>query len=319
MPVIIGSARHNEKGSLKGGKAGDQTGGEVSTQAFYEHKKGWVILRLKNIAQSEQLAKAMQQACSNNHIGYCQDHRGGAINLLPKYGSLGAININTETDCSDLVRACIMQATGIKLKDFTTYDEVEVLLGSGMFDRITYSSGTTLYTGDVLVTKTKGHTAIVTSGKSRSAVIASKPVSTITTKPAPSQAKPVLKLGSKGEAVKEWQKIVGVVADGDFGHNTENATKIWQKNHGLAADGVVGPKSWAAVGSASVVTPTAVPSFQKYNVKVLTALNVRATPGGKVVTVIRDNGIYGIIAEQNGWGKLQSGAGWIALKYTQRI
>lgn len=252
MPVIIGSARHNEKGSLKGGKAGDQTGGEVSTQAFYEHKKGWVILRLKNIVQSEQLAKAMQQACSNNHIGYCQDHRGGAINLLPKYGSLGAINVNTETDCSALVRACIMQATGIKLKDFTTYNEVEVLLGSGMFDRITYSSGTTLYTGDVLVTKTKGHTAIVTSGKSRSAVIASKPVSTITTKPAPSQAKS---------------------------------------------------------------------SFQKYNVKVLTALNVRNTPStsGKVVTVIRDNGIYGIIAEQNGWGKLKSGAGWIALKYTKRI
>lgn len=314
MPVIIGSARHNEKGGLTGGKVGDQTSGEVSTQSFYVHKKGWVILRLKNIAQSEQLAKAMQQACSNNHIGYCQDHRGGAINLLPKYGSLGAIPVNTETDCSDLVRACIMQATGVKLQDFTTETEKSVLLASGMFDAIEYTAGMTLYTGDILVTKTKGHTVIVTSGVSRSAAEPA-PAPKVTT------SKPVLKVGSKGEAVKEWQKVVSVTADGDFGHNTENATKIWQKSHGLTADGIVGPKTWAKVNAPSVPPVPTVPSFKKYNVKVLTALNVRSTPStsGKVNTVIRDNGIYGIVAEQNGWGKLQSGAGWIALKYTKRV
>ena len=46
MAVIIGSARHDEHGNCySGGKAGDQTGQEVSTQKFYNHSKGWYVLR----------------------------------------------------------------------------------------------------------------------------------------------------------------------------------------------------------------------------------------------------------------------------------
>ena len=40
MAVRIGSARINEKGTTTGGKAGDQTGGEVSIQNYYLHRKG---------------------------------------------------------------------------------------------------------------------------------------------------------------------------------------------------------------------------------------------------------------------------------------
>ena len=41
---------------------------------------------------------------------------------------------------------------------------------SGLFEkRIAYTSNTTLYTGDVLVTKTKGHTVIVVEGANRTA------------------------------------------------------------------------------------------------------------------------------------------------------
>ena len=52
--------------------------------------------------------------------------------------------------------------------------------------------------------------------------------------------------GSKGNAVKVWQIIVGATPDGNFGGGTESKTKSWQSNHGLSADGVVGPKSWKA-------------------------------------------------------------------------
>ena len=55
-----------------------------------------------------------------------------------------------------------------------------------------------------------------------------------------------IKKGSKGNAVKVWQIIIGAAADGIFGSGTESATKIWQSNHGLAADGIVGAKSWKA-------------------------------------------------------------------------
>jgi GH24 family phage-related lysozyme (muramidase) len=53
-----------------------------------------------------------------------------------------------------------------------------------------------------------------------------------------------IKKGSKGNAVKVWQIIIGTTPDGNFGSGTENATKTWQKNHGLTADGIVGKNSW---------------------------------------------------------------------------
>ena len=58
----------------------------------------------------------------------------------------------------------------------------------------------------------------------------------------------LLKKGSKGAEVKEWQKVIGTAADGIFGANTEKLTIEWQKANGLAADGIVGPATWEAAG-----------------------------------------------------------------------
>ena len=40
-------------------------------------------------------------------------------------------------------------------------------MSTGLFDKSEYRQGMALYTGDILVTKTKGHTCIVTSGTAR--------------------------------------------------------------------------------------------------------------------------------------------------------
>ena len=61
---------------------------------------------------------------------------------------------------------------------------------------------------------------------------------------------------------------------------------------------------------------------ETYKVRITAnTLNVRSGAGTsyKVTTTVKKNGIYTITAEQNGWGKLKSGAGWISLKYTERV
>ena len=55
---------------------------------------------------------------------------------------------------------------------------------------------------------------------------------------------PTLKKGSKGNAVKVWQIIVGVDPDGDFGSKTKTATVEFQRKYKLAQDGIVGENSW---------------------------------------------------------------------------
>ena len=51
------------------------------------------------------------------------------------------------------------------------------------------------------------------------------------------------------------------------------------------------------------------------------SLNYRAGAGVqyKINGSIKDRGVYTIVDQKNGWGKLKSGAGWINLKYTKRI
>lgn len=170
MAVIIGSARIDERGRLSGGQAGDQkqksstndTIGEVSMQNFYVHSKGWYILRPKDANIAKKIALNMKTACNNKNIGYDQMNRLGVMT----YGVNS--KVKTETDCSTLVRDCVKEASGKDPGNFSTLNEADMLEKSGLFEkRIAYKSGTILYTGDVLVTKTKGHTVIVIEGAKR--------------------------------------------------------------------------------------------------------------------------------------------------------
>lgn len=145
--------------------------------------------------------------------------------------------------------------------------------------------------------------------------------------PAPTPAPTLveLQLGSKGPEVIELQKKLLKLnydlspwgADGDFGQKTDAAVRAFQKKSKLDVDGIVGPNTYAALEKALTQTQN-VPFLAKVNVNIL---NVRKGPGSTypVALTIRKNEIYTIVAEENGWGKLKSGAGWIDLKHTIKV
>lgn len=109
----------------------------------------------------------MSAACLNDNIGYDQSNRLDVIAQIKKYGSMAKIAVKTEADCGTLVRGCCIEA-GFDPGNFTTANEVVALARTGKFeDKVSVTASTVLYNGDVLATKTKGHTAIVVSGNPR--------------------------------------------------------------------------------------------------------------------------------------------------------
>lgn len=160
--LYVGSARRDENGNYKNGAVGDQDGKEVCTQAYYVHKKGWNVLRPKSAEIAKLIAEYMLRACNNDNIGYDQNGRLGIIT----YGT--ATTTKTECDCGTLVRQVVKEATGKDPGNFTTANEVSKLEATGFFEEAeAVISSTVLYNGDILVTKTKGHTVVVVSGRER--------------------------------------------------------------------------------------------------------------------------------------------------------
>jgi len=163
--VYIGSARHDENGKLNG-KEGDQlqTGsgndfkGEVSMQAYYTHKLGWDGLRFIDIAFRHKAAERMVAATNNANIGYSQRSRNQIIS--------NGINTKKKTncDCSSLLREVFIETTGKDPGVFSTADAKTVLLATGLVKSITVVESD-LQVGDILITKKKGHCAVVVLGK----------------------------------------------------------------------------------------------------------------------------------------------------------
>lgn len=165
MQVIIGSARGDEHGGIKGGQAGDQTGKEVCTQNFYVGSQAWRCFRPKDPEVAKKIAYDMKAACTNNYIGYDQSNNQSLLHVVAKYNyDCAKVKEYCETDCSSLIRVCILYA-GINIGIFDTGDEPQYLLATGAFTEMKGSqytvTGTGLQVGDILVTAKKGHTVAV--------------------------------------------------------------------------------------------------------------------------------------------------------------
>lgn len=165
MSVRFGSARIDENGRACGGIAGDQTGREVAVENWYLHPLGWIVIRAKTAVMRERLAKDMEVACANRLIGYDQYQNHTLWDEVRHVGwDCSKVTKACETDCARLVRVCCWYA-GTKPVDFYTGSEVAALKATGDFDILTApkytQSSDYLLRGDILVTRSKGHTGII--------------------------------------------------------------------------------------------------------------------------------------------------------------
>ena len=113
--------------------------------------------------------------------------------------------------------------------------------------------------------------------------------------------------------------VVGTVKKGEVYTITKESNGLGKLKSGAG---------WISMGADYVektgtITSTSTPASNEYKVKIVdcTTLNVRKGAGANhpVTTTVKAGGVYTIVEESNGWGKLKSGAGWISLKYTQRV
>ena len=175
MTVKIGHAHSDENSKAKGGKAGDQTGGEVVIQDWYLRTKGWTeIFRARDSKVAEKIARTMELACNNDSIGYDQGQR---ITLYECVKSLNwdvsKVREKCECDCSSLVAVCI-NAAGIKVsKNMYTGNQKAILENTKKFETLTKTEYLTrpdsLQRGDILLGP--GHTAVVLSNSSNEPTI----------------------------------------------------------------------------------------------------------------------------------------------------
>ena len=178
MAVYVASARIDENGKAYGGKAGDQTGKEVSSQVWYDYEKNnpgktWVLLRCIDPEKRKKIAKCMRDAYVNEYIGYDQYQRDSLYDAVKnKNFDVNTLEKAVETDCSALVRVCVCYA-GIDCPNFRTATQASVMVKTGFFKKLTATKYTKspdfLLEGDILVSSKPGHTVVVLNDGAKAA------------------------------------------------------------------------------------------------------------------------------------------------------
>ena len=324
MAIYVGSARIDENGKAYGGKAGDQTGKEVSRQKFYVHSKGWRVFRPIERAVGLTIAETMDAACDNNKIGYDQWNRHTLFAQAKKVDyDVSKVTTKCETDCSALVRVCLAAAGIFGIPEsFRTGNMPATLLKTGKFVEMKGSKyteqATFLGKGDILVTKTSGHTVVVLDDGPK-----------FEGAPVPKEyelGERILRNGDEGEDVKLMQEYLIQLdyylgrwgADGDFGDATEIAVREFQKAEGLEVDGEYGPKSHAAMLEAierETEIVAAIVKIQNGNCWVRKAPNTTADKIG--VAYYGEVYTYQGETASNGWHLIEYKGqnGWVSGKY----
>ena len=173
----IAHASIDERGKAINGAAGDQTGKEVCIRSWYNKPWGCMI-RFEDPQMREKIAKCMEMAAANNHIGYDQGQRNTLLNKARKYNyDVSKVKEDCETDCSALVSLACMyagipeSALTLNGNSATTRTLKNCLKATGEVEIFTtpiYTQKTIkLIRGDILL-KEGSHVAVVVEGDKKS-------------------------------------------------------------------------------------------------------------------------------------------------------
>lgn len=126
--------------------------------------------------------------------------------------------------------------------------------------------------------------------------------------------------------VHRWFANKSCPGDWMYAHMTDLAEKVTAQLNSNNTDNAESVMSTQEMQTSTVNNASLSTGFVSYTVKVLANLNIRKGPGTNYGTngVIRDKGVYTIVAESDGqgaskWGKLKSGVGWISLDYCSKV
>ena len=165
----------DENKKTHGGKAGNQTGTELKTGAYYDFGQKFII-RAKDSSLAYDIADAAYLMVINKCIGYDQYQRE-TLYVVAQNAKWNAADINTlcECDCSELAVVAINCAVKKALIAADTYSGniVERCKASGLFNIINISKSTTVKQGDIIVNP--GHHVIIAIGTLQTSAATSAP------------------------------------------------------------------------------------------------------------------------------------------------
>lgn len=181
---MISNCGHDENNRYKGGKAGDQTGGEWALIKWYN--RPWkCVLRHPDAKVRKMILDMATAAAKNNKIGYDQNERYTFWqNLKASNYDPAKITVACEADCSSGV-AAIVKAAGYrlgiqKLKDVSIYcytGNLRAALKAAGFEVLTDSKYLTsdayLLEGDILLNDSCHTATNLTTGSKASGGTAS--------------------------------------------------------------------------------------------------------------------------------------------------
>ena len=324
MAIKIAHFSGDENRGIKGGKAGDQTGRECCVRDWYSQPWDYYI-EITDEAMANRAADIFTQVANRNEAGYDQSQR------LTFYDTLVACNGDIskmapcESDCSAGVSS-IYKFVGLNVSQACTTRNLRAAFEKTgkvkvYSDKDHVASDKYAKRGGLFLKEGKHVAMAVENGSAYTAAPApAKPAA-----PTPAPSTPAtgykngdiikLKPGAKyynGKAIPSW-----VFNKTLYYRGTNNQGIIFSTLKTGAVTGVVTADMIEGAAAAA-------PANKTFKVQILAdALYIRKGPGTTYVAVgtVKKPDTYTIAEEQNGWGRLENGKGWISLnsKYSKRL